>query len=73
VEAERACLAALGGGCHLALGALAQTAPGGRLRLRAFLAAADGTATRADVRGAARNPEALGRRAARELRASRRR
>jgi hydroxymethylbilane synthase len=68
VRAERACLTALGGGCHLPLGALGTFGRGGSLRLRAVLASDDGaTLARADVRGSPAQPEALGRRAARML------
>jgi hydroxymethylbilane synthase len=68
VEAERACLTALGGGCHLPLGALGTFGRGGSLRLRAVLASDDGaTLARADVRGSPAQPAALGRRAARML------
>jgi hydroxymethylbilane synthase len=69
VRAERACLAALGGGCHLPLGAYADLArKTGEMRLRAVLALPDGSlAARADVRGRATQAEALGRRAARVI------
>jgi hydroxymethylbilane synthase len=71
VRAERACLSALGGGCHLPLGALGTSGRGGSLRLRAALASDDGAIlARADVWGSASRPEALGRRAARMLTAS---
>ena len=62
VAAERAFLAALGGGCNVPLGALAQVAPGG-LRLVAFLAEAEG---KGFVRGegAGAEPVELGRRVA---------
>lgn len=42
VDAERAFLAALGGGCDLPVGALASAADGGRVTLDAVLATADG-------------------------------
>jgi hydroxymethylbilane synthase len=69
VAAERACLGALGGGCHLPLGAYAEFLAPGRLRLRAWLADEDGRRTFIECEGAANRPEALGRRAARRLRA----
>jgi len=69
VRAERAVSAALGGSCTLPLGAYA-TLEGGRLRLRALVASADGARiARADCDGPAADPEALGERAAAELRA----
>ena len=69
VRAERAVSLALGGSCTVPLGAYAQ-AEGGRLRLRALVAAPDGTRiARADCDGPAAEPEALGERAAAELRA----
>jgi hydroxymethylbilane synthase len=67
VEAERACLTALGGGCHLPLGALATVERDGSLRLRAVLAAEGGAAARVDLCGSAAQPQKLGLRAARLL------
>lgn len=65
VGAERAFLAALGGGCNVPLGALAQVVSGG-LRLVAFLAEAEGRGfVRGEGEGA--DPEELGRRVAREV------
>jgi hydroxymethylbilane synthase len=65
VTAERALLAALEGGCNVPLGAHAASVSGG-LRLRAFVARADGSAIlRAEDTGD--DPEELGRRVAAEL------
>ena len=62
VSAERAFLAALGGGCNVPLGAHATPASDG-LHLRAFVARADGSRiVRSEARG--RDPEAVGRSAA---------
>jgi hydroxymethylbilane synthase len=62
VSAERAFLAALGGGCNVPLGAHA-TGDSEGLRLRAFVARADGSRmVRAEARGA--DPDAVGRAAA---------
>jgi hydroxymethylbilane synthase len=65
VTAERAFLAALGGGCNVPLGAYAQV-EGDALHLRALVARADGSRV---LRGARRDaaPEALGRSLAAEL------
>lgn len=69
VRAERAVSLALGGSCTLPLGAYAELA-GGQLRLRALVAAPDGRrVARVDCTGPASDPEALGARAAAELRA----
>lgn len=62
VRAERAYLAALGGGCNVPLGAFAREAPGG-LRLVAFLADADGSRL-VGAEDTGREPEDLGRRVA---------
>jgi hydroxymethylbilane synthase len=68
VRAERAVSLALGGSCTIPLGAYAELS-GARLRLRALVAAPDGTRmARADCSGAAKDPEALGAQAARVLR-----
>lgn len=67
VAAERAVLAALGGGCLLPLGAWAEVL-GDRLTLHATLAAADGTLATALAVGNAAAPEDAGRRAAALLR-----
>jgi hydroxymethylbilane synthase len=61
IDAERAYLAALGGGCDLPVGALCTTDSDGRLRLRAFLDT-DAGPRRADVTGT--DPTTLGRTAA---------
>lgn len=63
VAAERAVLAALGGGCLLPLGAWAEVI-GDRLTLHATLAGDDGTLATAVVIGSADDPEDAGRRAA---------
>jgi hydroxymethylbilane synthase len=67
VTAERAVLAALGGGCQVPIGAYA-VAEGGRLRIQAVVVAPDGSRS---VRHAAEAPEAdaerLGRDVGREL------
>jgi hydroxymethylbilane synthase len=69
VRAERAVSLALGGSCSVPLGAYAELA-GARLRLRALVAAPDGTRiARAECAGAAADPEGLGARAAALLRA----
>jgi len=69
VRAERAVSLALGGSCTIPLGAFAELA-GTRLRLRALVAAPDGTRmAQADCSGAAEDPEALGAQAAALLRA----
>ena len=53
-SAERELLARLGGGCRLALGALAEVSPDGALRLRAAVLSRDGRrAVRAEARGRA--------------------
>ena len=58
VRAERAVSLGLGGSCSLPLGAYAETA-GGKIRLRALVAAEDGTrVVRAEATG--EDPEALG-------------
>jgi hydroxymethylbilane synthase len=68
VRAERAVSLALGGSCTIPLGAYAELS-GARLRLRALVAAPDGTRmARAECSGAADDPEALGAQAARVLR-----
>jgi len=68
VRAERAVSLALGGSCTIPLGAYAEHSHG-RLRLRALVAAPDGTRmARAECSGAADDPEALGAQAARQLR-----
>jgi hydroxymethylbilane synthase len=69
VQAERAVLATLGGGCQVPLGAHATVSPDGQtLRLRAVVAALDGTrAVRVEREGPATRPVALGRAVARDL------
>ncbi len=69
VRAERAVSLALGGSCTIPLGAYAVLA-GGQLRLRALVATPDGKRmARVECAGPASDPEALGARAAAELRA----
>ena len=58
VEAERALLRAVGGGCLAPLGALAEV-DAGELRIRAAFEAHDGQLRRADERGSANDPGAL--------------
>lgn len=65
VTAERACLAALGGGCQTATGALARV-EGDRLVLEAAMVV-DGAARRIQVEGEAADPVACGLAAARAL------
>jgi hydroxymethylbilane synthase len=66
VAAERAFLAALGGGCNVPLGAFAEPDPASGLRLRALVARADGSVVvRGELRGG--NPERLGRALADDL------
>jgi len=68
VRAERAVSRALGGSCALPLGAYAQLA-GDRLRLRALVASADGKRViRTEIQADAADPQALGARAAEDLR-----
>ena len=67
VTAERAVLAALGGGCLLPLGAWAHV-ESGRLTLHAALAHADGTIARARIDGTTDAAEDAGARAAERLR-----
>jgi len=67
LEAERAVVAALGGGCQLPLGALA-VIRGTDLDLRAVVCSSDGTrAVRAQATGAVADPLAVGRRVAEQL------
>lgn len=69
VRAERAVSRALGGSCQIPLGAYAQI-EAGTLRLRAFVATADGRRfIAAESSGAKDAPEALGDAVARQLRA----
>jgi hydroxymethylbilane synthase len=68
VRAERTVSRAFGGSCTIPLGAYAEQ-KGSQLRLRALVAAPDGRrVARADVLGSQENPEALGERAAEDLR-----
>ncbi len=68
VRAERTVSRAFGGSCTIPLGAFAEVA-GGRMRLRALVAAADGRrVARVDVTGDAAAPDALGELAAEALR-----
>jgi hydroxymethylbilane synthase len=67
LEAERAVVAALGGGCQLPLGALA-VIRGTDLALHAVVCSSDGTrAVRAQATGAVADPLAVGRRVAEQL------
>jgi hydroxymethylbilane synthase len=66
VEAERAFLAMLGGGCDLPCGAHATVGPGGAIELDAVLASLDGaTVLRAHAEGT--DPATVGREAARDI------
>ena len=61
VDAERAFLARLGGGCDLPVGAYAADAGDGRLRIEGLLASADGRVLlRHELTGAAGEPARLG-------------
>ncbi len=65
LRAERALLAALGGGCMRPIGALCEPDGPGRLRITAFAGSEDGRDGRRSVRaGEASDPEGLGREAA---------
>jgi hydroxymethylbilane synthase len=67
LAAERALVSALGGGCQLPLGGLAGQ-DDGELAMHAIVTSLDGNrVVRCRVHGAVSDPEALGRRAAREL------
>ena len=67
LEAERAVVLALGGGCQTPIGAIATRADGG-LTLQAVVASLDGTSLlRRSARGQVDTPTALGERVAREL------
>lgn len=68
IAAERAFLARLEGDCSVPLAALAETLPGGRLRLRALVASPDGRrVAHTDLEGTAAEARALGERAAEEV------
>jgi hydroxymethylbilane synthase len=69
--AERALLQALGGGCYLPLGAYAEAAGPGHLRLRAILLSPDGArAVEAERTGPAADPVALAHATAADIRAA---
>lgn len=69
VRAERACLAVLGGGCVVPLGARARDEPDGTLRLDAVVLDPDGRERiEASDAGPADDPEGLGRQVAEALR-----
>jgi hydroxymethylbilane synthase len=68
LQAERALVAGLGGGCQMPIGALAQVLTADTLDLRAVVISPDGTRVlRAQATGPLLDPESLGRRAADEL------
>jgi len=66
VDAERAWLAEVGGGCDLPVGAHATIRPGGAIRLSGMIATADGRVMLRDT-AEGDDPEELGRRLARHL------
>jgi hydroxymethylbilane synthase len=69
LAAERALVAALGGGCQLPLGAIAEQREG-RLEMLAVVASLDGSrSARGSISGSLADPEALGRRLAAMLEA----
>ena len=71
MRAERAFLAGLDGSCRTPIGGLAETLPGGRLRLRGEILKPDGSVRHATEReGAASDAAAMGADAAAELRAA---
>jgi hydroxymethylbilane synthase len=68
LAAERALVAALGGGCQVPIGALASTGPDRSLLLESVVISLDGSvALRARERGLLAEPEALGQRVAARL------
>ena len=68
LAAERAFLAAMGGDCSVPVGAWAEDLAGGELRICGLVASGDGRlVVRAEWRGPADDPEALGRELARHL------
>ena len=67
LDAERTVVAALGGGCHLPLGAFALVRDG-RIDLRAVVCSPDGArSVRAQALGPAGDPQAIGQEVARQL------
>jgi len=67
-RAEREFLRTLGGGCQVPVGALAEVYPDGTLRIRGFVADAEGkTFLEARAEGRAENPEEAGKRLAQKL------
>ena len=70
VEAERALLAGLEGGCQVPIGAIAEGTDGGRIHLRAVVCSLDGRAVvRGGIRGAAEAAAEMGAELASKLRA----
>jgi hydroxymethylbilane synthase len=68
LQAERACVAALGGGCQMPIGALAQVINTDTLDMRALVIAPDGSqVVRTQTSGPLSDPESTGRRAAEDL------
>ena len=68
LQAERAVVEQLGGGCQMPIGAYAHAAGGDELEITSLVASLDGSQViRAGVRGSIRAPEQLGRQAADEL------
>ncbi len=68
LRAERALVAALGGGCQTPIGALASPVGGGDLELIAVVASPDGSrAVRGEARGPADRAHELGQRVASQL------
>jgi hydroxymethylbilane synthase len=68
LHAERACVVALGGGCQMPIGALAQLINADTLDLRALVISPDGSRVlRTQASGPLIDPEDIGRRAAEDL------
>jgi hydroxymethylbilane synthase len=68
LSAERACVVALGGGCQMPIGALAQVINTDTLDMRALVIAPDGSqVVRTQTSGPLSDPESTGRRAAEDL------
>jgi len=68
LQAERAVVEQLGGGCQMPIGACAHAAGGDELAITSLVASLDGSrVVRANLRGSIRAPEHLGRQAADEL------